>query len=144
MTARRASWPLVGPAVVIDAVTAPAVVVLLRDGLRRAERERWALSDETVAIVKALEALAATRRPAPSPADDPDVASGEWMSTADAAALLELSDRQVRRMAERGVLRSKKVGGRLLVDAADALAEADARAEWGTSADISGRPAEAA
>lgn len=63
---------MVGPGVVIDAVTAPAVLVLLRDGLRRAEREHWQLAEETRAILRALEALAdhaSTMAPAPPPGE---------------------------------------------------------------------------
>jgi hypothetical protein len=44
----------------------------------------------------------------------------------------------MRRMAERNVLRSKRLAGRLFVDAADALSEADARADVRTRGDVCG------
>jgi hypothetical protein len=133
---------MVGPAVVIDAVTARAFLSLLADGRRRAVREQWRLAEEVVAGLAALDALDAQHRPAPAPpGTPPDVASGDWVPTVDAAAILALSERQVRRMAARGLLRSKHVAGRLLLDAADVLAEADARTEAaGTPGDDSGRP----
>jgi excisionase family DNA binding protein len=135
MTARRASWPLVGPAVVIDAVTAPAVLALLADGRRRAAREQWRLADETVDILDSLDALAnhARKQTPPPPEGEPD-----WITTDEAAARLGVTARQVRRMAERNVLRSKRLAGRLFVDAADALSEADARADVRTRGDVCG------
>lgn len=115
---------MVGECVIIDAVTAAPIVQLLADGRRRAAREGWHLADETVAIIRTLEALAdhARKSAPPPPEGEPD-----WLDTTEAASLLAVTPRQVRRLCQVGTLRSRRVRGQVFVDAADALAEADAR-----------------
>jgi excisionase family DNA binding protein len=138
-------------AVVVGPDVAAYLLYLLRPGLRSCERDHERLPPAVADAVQALELVAGERRTPPAGdcphvdtpepaariyADTPepaariyaDTPAARWCSTSDAAELLGVDVRTVRRMAHRGELSWRSVAGAMLVDHADVLAVADERA----------------
>jgi excisionase family DNA binding protein len=110
----------------IEAADAALLVTLLADGRRRAERERWTLSDEHRRLLDHLDALARAHRARTSEpvgsdrkADDGHAANVQTMTTTAAATLLGCTERNVIRLVDRNVIGARKVRGRWHVDPAD-------------------------
>jgi excisionase family DNA binding protein len=118
-------------AVVVGPDVAAHLLYLLRPGLRSCERNHERLPPAVADAVTALELVAGERHTPPA-GDCPHVNTPEpaarWCSTSDAAELLGVDVRTVRRMAHRGELSWRSVAGAMLVDHADVLAVADERA----------------
>ena len=132
---------VVGRTVVLDGVAAATTLAGLEPMVAAYRRRREPLPRELVSILEALRTVAppapASARPATSASDD-DAIDDRWVSSAEAAVLLGVSTRQVRRLVEVGDLIGRVVAGRLMLDAddVDALASQRRRAGLlGTSRD---------
>lgn len=123
-------YPLLGPSVVIDQRMALPVSRLLARARREFEFDGVTLSADLVELIESVEALAnyATRsHAAPKPVD-----LDATMTTADAAALLGISERAVRYRLQAGTLAGTKRSGawRPLVSAVLESAEAAEVTGW--------------
>ena len=115
----------------MPASVARFLAVLLVDGRRRARTEGWRLPEEVWTVVRLLEDAGrahAAARAAAGPAEPGGTcgippsgpsASLAGMSTADAAAALGCTERNVRALAERGTLPAWRAGRRWTFDPAD-------------------------
>lgn len=112
--------PLVVP---VAPGVAAELAPLLRDGLMRANVERRRVSVEALAVIEAFNLCAAKLR-VPVPVEQ---ASTAWLSTDEAAVVLDVGPRRVRQLGREQVLASRMVSGRLEFDAADVFAHADRR-----------------
>jgi excisionase family DNA binding protein len=110
----------------IEAADAALLVTLLADGRRRAERERWTLSDDQRRLLDHLDALARAHRARTSDPIGPDrtlpdgpPANLPTMTTTEAATILGCTERNVIRLVGRNVIGARMVRGRWHVDPLD-------------------------
>jgi hypothetical protein len=114
------------PRITVRAGDAYELALLLQLGIRHARSDGWRPSPRTAELVEGFEYLWATRQ-APPPAmavlaDDGD----ERIGSAEAAALLGITERQVRNLAPR-IPRSLQRGRVWTFSRAEIVAEAEAR-----------------
>ena len=109
--------------VVVGPDVARVLVDLLTPGLDRARYDGWVLPAPVVDVVAGLRRIERGAQ-APEPVA---VASSRWISTVVAAALLGVSDRQVRNLLPR--LQHRRRGGRWELLESDVIDEARAKSE---------------
>src|SRR3712207_4131320 len=99
-------YPLVVGAALVDAPTARLLVQLLADGRRRGRVEGWHEPSPLRRTLAALDRLGGLYRVQAVPEDAER--APVWVSTSDAAALLEVSERRVRQMRAEGKLPGRR------------------------------------
>ena len=117
----------------VPAELAPVLRLMIEDGRRRARTDGWLIGNpRLVDWLNQLDRVAAVQAPT-ARAGDADVlpaatpAAAKWLTTAEAANVLGVSERRVRQMGDRLV--GRMITGRRMWLEADVLEEADARGD---------------
>lgn len=102
------------PSVVVPATTARRLLPLIKRATRDAIFNGGVIRPEIVAVVEAFEAVATSDRGSrlESVMSRPSVSREELLSSAQAAEVIGVTDRQVRSLAHRGTLKGEMVGAR--------------------------------